>query len=293
MNQSASCVGELAERLLGSGTPGSVTRLFQRSAYVRSGEEFVLLLWGGPRSPTTINVEGDPVTGGIRADERCEVSRNGVSLGSVRIGVEGADVFRSALVHRREVALPRREALKRGVGVLRSLYDGSPSGPKLFEDDALGTFAEDVLVPLASGRRSSAHSPASYLPLVGRGGGFTPAGDDFLGGFVATFNFVARCRGSKQIRMTRADLRGRTVPESANLLYDSARGYVDEGVEALILKSLGGGAGFSDELFEVARRGHTSGMDISLGVLLCEAAIADADGRGSALDDCLDVLRSP
>jgi hypothetical protein len=290
MNQSASCVGDLAASLLARRKTGRVTRVFHRSAYVKSGDDFFLLLWGSLKSPLTINVVGSPATGSIHAHEMCKLSRTGVILDSGRVDVEGADIFRSTMLHRREVKLPGRQALKKGMALLRSLYDVSPPGPTLNTDRALRTFAEKALLGLASGASAELHSPASYLPLVGRGGGFTPAGDDFLGGLFATYNFVARCRGSKQIRIHRDLLYGKTVPESANLLFYAARGYVDEGMERLILRSLDGGLDFSDELIEVARRGHTSGIDMSLGVLLCESALADAEGRGGALKDCLNIL---
>ena len=292
MNQEASSVGELAARILSSGRRGTVTRVFQRSAYVRSGEDFLLLLWGDLRSPMTVNVEGNAATDGILAGERCKLSRNGIILDSGSIDTKGADLFRSTLLERRKVILPERRALRKGVAVLRSLYDASPSGPTLNKDGELKIFAENTLLPLAS-EGAEPRSPANYMPLVGRGGGFTPAGDDFLGGFFATFNFIARFRKSRQIRIPRALLRGRTVPESANVLFHSARGYVDEGMERLILRSLDGGRGFSDQLIEVVHRGHTSGLDMSLGVLLCEAALADADGHGEVLQDCLDILWRP
>ena len=293
MNQKASSVGDLATRLLSRGGSGRVTRVFQRSVYLRSGEEFILLLWGGLRSPMTINVQGSSASGVIRGEERGKLGRDGVALASGSIGVEGADVFRSALLDRREVILPGRYALRKSVAMLRSLYDASPSGPTLNNDGALRTFAEGVLLPFASGDSASVRSPASFLPLVGRGGGFTPAGDDFLSGLLATFNYVARCRKSKQIRIPRTLLRGRTIPESANVLFHSASGYVDEGMERLVLRSLDGGHGFTEELLEVARRGHTSGIDMSLGVLLCEAALADADGGGRALEDCFRIIWRP
>ena len=293
MNQKASSIGVLAAGLLLRGRPARVTRVFQRSAYVKSGDDFLLLLWGGLRSPMTINIEGRATTDTIRAEGRCRLSEDGVTLDSGRIDVEGADVFRSRLLDRRRVVLPGREALKKCVAVVRSLYDVSPSGPTLNKDTALRTFAESTLLPLASGEDARAYSPASYLPLVGRGGGFTPAGDDFVGGLVATFNFIARCRDEREIRIQRTFLRGRTVPESANVLFHSARGYVDEKMEGLVLRSLDGGPGFSGELMEVAHRGHTSGLDMSLGVLLCEAAVGDADSGGAVLKDCLEILWRP
>ena len=293
MNQKASSVGSLAASLLAGSKSGKVTRVFQRSVYVRSGEDFLLLLWGSLRSPMTINVEGSAATTTIRAEQRCRLRKDSVVLDNGRIDFGGADVFRSALLDRREVTLPGREALRKGVVVLRSFYDVSLSGPTLNRDSALRTFAENTLLPLASGESAGAYSPAIYLTLVGRGGGFTPAGDDFLGGLVGTFNFIARCRKSRQIRIPRSLLRGRTVPESANMLFHSARGHVDEGMERLVLKSLDGSSVFSGELVEVARRGHTSGVDMSLGVLLCEAALASAENGGGVLQDCLDILWRP
>jgi len=85
----------------------------------------------------------------------------------------------------------------------------------------------------------------------------------------------------------------RTIPESAAILGYALRGYVDEGMERLVLKTLAGGEGFSDELLGVACRGHTSGIDMALGVLLCEAAMADAKDRGGAFKRCLGVLWKP
>jgi len=293
MNQKASSVGELAARLLLSNKPGKVSRVFQRSAYVRSGEDFILLLWGDLRSPMTINVVGSVSASKIRAEEKCTMSEDGVMLDSVKIEVEGAQTYRTALLDRWEVILPERQALRKGVGLIKSLFDASSSGPTLNKDIALRGFVRSTLLPLSKGTHAPLFSPKNYLPLVGRGGGFTPAGDDFLGGLLATYNFVARCRKSRQIVVPRALLRGRTVPESANVLFHSSKGYVDEAMERLVLKSLMGSTGFSDELMELASRGHTSGMDMSLGVLLCEAAISDADGEGRALHECLDVLWRP
>jgi hypothetical protein len=88
-------------------------------------------------------------------------------------------------------------------------------------------------------------------------------------------------------------LLARTIPESAAILDYSARGYVDEDMGRLVLKTLDGSDRFFDELMAVAHRGHTSGIDMSLGVLLCEAALAQTGGERDALRRCLDELRNP
>ena len=294
MNQRASHIGDLAVKILAEGSEGKVTRVFQRSAYVRSGDDFVLLLWGGLRSPMTINIEQDP--GKDRAfavGERCALSRKGIRSGPKFIDVKGAAVHRSALLRGRRVSLPPASELAKGVAMLRSLYGVSKSSPLLPSDSALVTFAKRTLSPLSSGSFDAVYDPDSYLPLIGRGGGFTPAGDDFVGGFVAAFNYLARCRRSKMISLPKDMLFSRTIPESAAILSYALRGYVDEGLEILVIRTLAGDKGFSDELLGVARRGHTSGIDMSLGVILGETAMSDAENRGGALRRCLGVLWKP
>lgn len=290
MSQRASDVGELAVRVLRRRGEGRVTRLFQSSAYLRSGDDFVLLLWGRMRSPMTVNVRG----GGeadrhIGVGESCSFDPEGVRLGGASIETPGARVFRSSLRERRVVSFASADALVKGVAALKSLYDVSEGGPLLSADPALREFVERVVGPLAAGETKPMFGPESYLPLIGRGGGFTPAGDDFVGGFLAAYNYVARCRGSKQVSIPRGVLFAGTIPESAAILGYSARGYLDEGLEGLILKSLGR-KDFLDDLFSVARRGHTSGIDMSLGVLLAEAAISDSARGGGALKECLAAL---
>jgi hypothetical protein len=291
MSLQASSVGNLAARALSRHRTGGVTRVFQRAVYVRSGESFILLLWGGLRSPMTVNIEeSQSAEWIIRVGERCVLSEEAIKLGNVEIDLGKAELFRSALLVSRKVTLPEGPALSKGVAMLRSLYDVSSPGPVLASDPVLKSFIRETLFPLSSGGRGAVYSPAPYLRLIGRGGGFTPSGDDFVGGLVATFNYIARCKNWRQIPMPQSLVRRRTIPESAAILHNSARGSVDEGMERLILASTGESMRFYDELMGVARRGHTSGIDMSLGVMLCEAALAQAEGEHGALNRCLDAL---
>ena len=289
MNYRAATIGDLALGVLARETSGEITRLFERSAYVKVGGEFVLLLWGKLRSSITINIEGagGPAMG---VGERCTLAPGGLAFESCSFEVREAEVYRSALLQRRHTRLPSASSLASGISFLRGLYDASPSGPSLVADPELRRFVKTALTPLAAGDDVSIHAFNSYLGLIGRGGGFTPAGDDFVGGLVSTYNYLARCRDWKEISFHVRRLRPRTVPESAALVAYAAKGYVDEGVGSLILRTLGGSARFTDELLAVTRRGHTSGLDMSLGILLVEAALSDSEREGGALDGCLRAL---
>jgi len=293
MNQKASSIGSLAARVLSRRRIGEVTRVFQRSVYVRSGDDFVLLLWGEPRSPMAINIAGSGVGQRTRVGEQCILRPDCVVFDSGEVDVRGAQLFQSALLGRRRVVPPPGAALAKGVIMLRSLYEVSPSGPSLITDAALRSFVSEVLTPFTRGERGKFYAPESYLPLIGRGGGFTPAGDDFVGGLLTALNFVARCRRSRQVRIPRSLLHERTIPESAAILRYSAMGHVDEDMGRFVIKTLDGSARFYDELMAVARRGHTSGVDMSLGVLLGEAALTEAGGEVGSLKSCLDAVWRP
>lgn len=292
MIQKASYVGELAVRVLSHGGEGEVTRAFPSSAYVRAGQDFLLLLWGGLRSPMTLNILQDRGTRVLfRTGESCSLGATGVSSESATIAVKGAELYRGSLRSRRPVVLPAEKELAKGTTMLKSLYDVSPPAPRLVSDGVFRAFVARTLSPFAAGRSEVIYRLRNYLGLIGRGGGFTPAGDDFVSGFVGAFNYFALCRRSRRITIPRGSVMGRTVPESGAMVEYSSMGYLDEGLERLILKSSSrGGAGFFDELLAVASRGHTSGIDMSLGVLLCEAAVSDSETGGGALKGCLRVL---
>ncbi len=293
MNERAFCIGELASGIVADRKRGRVTRVFQKSAYLRSGNDFALLLWGGLRSPMTVNIEGE-TTGHppLRAGQECVFDQEGIQIGETSIEVRGAEVYRSSLTERREVSFAPSRDLVKGVSMLKSLYGVSAAGPSLLADKVFRTFVNRILGPLSAGEPRKAHRPESYLPLVGRGEGFTPAGDDFVGGFLASYNCIARWRLSAQISIPRALLFSRTIPESAAIIGYSSEGHVDEAMESLILKTLGGRR-FFDELLAVARRGHTSGIDMSLGVLFCEAAVSDSIGGRGSLKECTETFWNP
>ncbi len=290
MNERAFCAGELAFRIVAGRKRGRVTRVFQKSAYLRSGNDFALLLWGGLKSPMTVNIEGEAAGHRpLRAGQECIFDQEGIQVGETSIELHGAEVYRSSLTERRGVSFATSRDLVKGVSMLKSLYNVSAAGSSLPTDKAFRTFVSRVLEPLSAGESRMTHRPESYLPLVGRGEGFTPAGDDFVGGFLASYNCIARWRRSAQIFIPRAMLFSRTIPESAAIIGYSSRGHVDEAMENLILKTLGGKR-FFDELLVVARRGHTSGIDMSLGVLLCEAAVSDSTRGGGSLKACTETF---
>jgi hypothetical protein len=105
-----------------------------------------------------------------------------------------------------------------------------------------------------------------FLGLCGRGPGFTPAGDDFVGGFLAILNWI---RISLKIGcpiVPGPEYRKLTTWTSFKLMECNARGLVDIEVQDLINSIARGDVlQYIDSIRLIAKRGHTSGIDFATG----------------------------
>ena len=288
----ATSVGELVRSLGESGARGSVGRLFRSSAYLESKEGLVLLLRGELRSPMTVNLPPGPeFTRSLSAQQQFRLGRDRLVIGELEILLGSAKTFTSSLMKGQPAEPISGTELVKGAVALKLLYSASESALGLVRGEGFRTFADSVLRPLARGEENQLYRLDSYAGLIGGGTGFTPAGDDLVGGFTAAFNHYASVTGREPISLPLSELRKRTVRESATLVDYAQRGYVDEGMERLILSGLGGRpAQFRASLAELASRGHTSGLDMSLGVLLLVASVNDLIGREKALESSLRAI---
>lgn len=293
MIQEATFVGELVRALADRGTQGRVSRAFHSSAYIKVKDGVVLLLRGGLRSPMTVNIGGrGDLRKVVAVGDRFEI--NGQSLSSRRllVGLGHARTHRSRLAGS-EAADPMTETdIVKAATALRQLYSVSNAGLSLVEGKALEKFVSNVLLPFTGGDPRGVYAAGNYRELLGSGTGFTPAGDDLIAGFVASFNLVAKAIGADKITLPVGDLAVKTVPESAAIMDYAQRGYVDEGLESLILAAFRNEPEeFRGHIFDLAKRGHTSGLDMSLGVLLAVASVGDHERGGHALESSFDTLR--
>lgn len=288
----ATDVGELVASLLSRQSEGKVSRVFRNSAYIVAGNELVLLLRGDLRSPMNVNLSAsEDLEKLLSVEENCSLVGGEMTFERVTVRTVGAKVYRSGLGAASSVSPVAGSVLAKGIRMLRLLYTAARSEWDIFSDKSFRQFVDSVLSPVAQGEMAEAYRFRNYLPLIGIGGGFTPAGDDFVGGFAATFNHAARMEGSPEILLSRRELAKRTVPESAALIHYAQRGYVDEELEHLIHSAFGGRRGrFFQDLLQVAKRGHTSGIDMSTGVLLSAAAIRDSSRKEGALEKCLEAV---
>lgn len=291
---SATDVGELVVSLLSRRTEGKVLRVFRNSAYISASDELVLLLRGKLRSPINVNVSAREDLGALLSvGEGCSLSGEEIAFDRLLVRTEGAKVYRSGIGSASTHSPLSSAVLAKGIGTLRLLYGAADSDFDIFSGKPFRVFADAVLFPLARNDAAEAHRIQNYLPLIGLGGGFTPAGDDFVGGFAAAYNHIARMAGDSEVLFTKRELDGRTVTESAALILYAQRGYVDEEFGHLIISVFGGRRGqFFRDLLQVAKRGHTSGIDMSMGVLLAAAALRERGKGDGTLEKCMKLVRA-
>jgi Protein of unknown function (DUF2877) len=114
--------------------------------------------------------------------------------------------------------------------------------------------------------------------LVGLGPGFTPSGDDLLGGLMLALTAAGRVTLRDALwHALGPELDDLTVPASAMHLSAAADGMASESVHHLLNTVLLDGPDLGARLDAVARIGHTSGWDSLAGLVLgLEAAAASS-----------------
>jgi Protein of unknown function (DUF2877) len=105
-----------------------------------------------------------------------------------------------------------------------------------------------------------------FLGLCGRGPGFTPAGDDFVGGFLAIINWIRISLKIGSRIVPGPEYRKLTTWTSFKLMECNANGLVDIEVQDLINSIAKGNVlQYIDSVRLIAKRGHTSGIDFVTG----------------------------
>lgn len=274
-------IGEKALRVSTGGSRGRVTRVFREAAYIWFGSEMIVAARGGPRSQFSVNLEtSQPICDLVAPGDECVVKRQRAEIGSLDVRVEGAELYRGG-PRSFDIDLPADRCLLRSASTLRMLYDVSESSQMFLGSGEFSRFLTWLLREADEG--GNTFELERYAGLIGLGPGFTPAGDDFLGGFLATFNQAPGSFGLMPVKVPFDFASARTHRESAALMNYSQEGILDESVERQLTFLLSGREEcYFQELLAMAPRGHTSGLDTSLGILFCAAFLAERE-RGSGI----------
>jgi hypothetical protein len=140
--------------------------------------------------------------------------------------------------------------------------------PRAMTHSGIVEFVSDGAMPLRHPGTEGRFRNAA-LKIVGLGSGFTPSGDDMLGGFLATYNSFAKTTEREPILFDSGLLEEKTSWISVKLLNYMQRLILDEQLHRVIESATS-----EDQdalviaLETLLPRGHTSGIDIAVGAIL-------------------------
>jgi len=277
----AETVGVLAERLLRRKKTGRVRLLLSNTAYIDVNGRPVILTRSRERSPLTINLEPlqtEPLHGLIKYDTPAILEGETLQVGELSVSLTAAESYYTRLPGNCRISVMSKDLVKSAF--LLSCFYQVEAGRRLVLAEApqLAEFIKGVVIPYVDSRCSAIVDFRCYFSLLGLGEGFTPSGDDFLSGFLATLNTYSRF----SVTLPVEEILGRTSWASGMLLYYFHRGFYGEGLSRL-LRSLAGEGSLFDALLYMVRLGHTSGIDTSLGVVIAAAMLVEERERDHTL----------
>jgi hypothetical protein len=281
----AKCIGSLALKALStqdSVVDGQVVNTFSNSFYLKTGNGELIFFTNRPlRSPITVNLDATyDLEHLVKPLE--PLSARGKEI---RIGADTIIELCTASLYEGRVA----PASKLGSGFTRigtslrlasfvlEIIDTSQSvlDPHALAHSGVVEFVSDGVIPLRREGTERRFRDAA-LKIVGLGSGFTPSGDDTLGGFLVTYNSFAKPIQHPPILLDSKLFEERTSWISAKLLDYMQQPLLDEQLQGLIDSATKGDQdALVIALETLLPRGHASGIDIAVGAILALSLIRD------------------
>ena len=255
---------------------GTVTNIFPNSFYLKTMKGDVIFFTSNTtRSPITVNLATN--FSKIHPLEQFTSKAGHIDCADVLIHMKDAKIFHQQTINTQRLNSQLSHVLEIG-SFLLEIIDTSKSGldESTLTHERIANFIQSTILLL---RIRSAHDEfyERAPTLVGLGSGFTPSGDDFLGGFLATYNTFATSLKRPRIVLSFDLLETKTNWISAKLLDCMQLRILDEEVTGLISSlTCADENQFTLNLESLASRGHTSGIDIITGVIIALSIISDA-----------------
>jgi hypothetical protein len=274
-------VGASAKEWLSAGSAAStVIHVFPSSFYLKTaGGELVAVTRKGVRSPVALNLKegGQSFQDLLKVGSQARLDGARLSVGPLAFEVT-ADEFRNVDV----LALADRPRMRKfGMVVMAaSTMLQALNLSESFVDVEGKAFAQYSSFLRGTFSIEAPFSPEKFLEgateRLGLGGGFTPSFDDFAAGFLCIYNLGRRLLRRKPLLIEAGAAVGRTSWASARLLEYMQRGLMDEEVEGVASALFrGDGDSFLLSMEDVISRGHSSGLDMSVGMVLASAVVVD------------------
>ncbi|HEX9677480.1 DUF2877 domain-containing protein [Nitrososphaera sp.] len=302
------CIGGVHSALAQSrGKIGRAINVFDKTINIRTVEdELLVITLGSMRSPANLNLSEGPLRQAGFAylvresqDAVAKVDHTGakprivLQVGSIAISIDEPDVFQNSLQEPAAESLHTFAASSdRIFSVLAGGAGKERAGCLLNPDVTTMGLLPMFLDRLASGNTSNEQDllAEALMGLCGRGPGFTPAGDDFIAGYLAVSNWLSNSLKLGPHIIPGKEFSRLTTWTSFKLMEYSARGLIDDQAQ-LMINSVARGS-VDDYIIcigLIGKRGHTSGIDFATGATVALYTIADRVCGTRTLDHISDL----
>ena len=281
----ANCIGSLAARELASDDSriaGQVVNTFANSFYLKTVSSELVFVTNRPlQSPISINLDStsnwDQL---VKTMDTVQARPNEILVGSeVRIDLSATTYYEDESILSKGLS-PRFSEIEDAIRVVVFILRIIDTSQSVLDEHGLThkgvvRFLCDGVLPLLRSHAEERFREAAF-DIIGLGSGFTPSGDDALGGFLATYNSLAHTVRFPPILLDFASLQQKTSWISAKLLDYMQRQILDNQMRHVIDSAATGNGDSVVLAFEaILPRGHASGIDISVGTLLALSLIRD------------------
>jgi hypothetical protein len=275
-----------------------VISVFETTINVRTdNDELLVVTLGKVRSPINMNVlpilkekeagEGEERSGFrgiIDFGSEVKIEKNEMLIGDVIFWLSKSRIFCSALKR-----LPAANALFEFTSKCNEIFNilktharrGCLLAPDITTKGLLSKFVKELYSYRYGSTNifnatSAAMISGALLELIGRGPGYTPAGDDFVAGYLTVFNWISESLNFDSIMLPTNKFAPLTSWMSSKLIEYNNRGLCDEEVRAIISSIAAGDfKQYISYVAKISHRGHTSGIDIAIGMTVALYTIID------------------
>ena len=278
-------MGSLAANALPTGEAetlvGSIVSAFPNSFYVKTiKNELIFMTKRNLKSPITINLDSSATF------EQIVKPLQPVSVVAKEIHIGDTATIDISTIPHNNIPSPEnsfaqqfkltQETLNVSSTVLAIINTSqSVLDQNGFAHEGIKDFVRNGIIPLREPEKQERFVEAA-MKIVGLGSGFTPSGDDVIGGFLSTYNSFADNVNRGKIILDFDPVQQRTNWISAKLMDYMQHQVLDDHVQQLIRSAESGrGNEFVIALETLLPRGHTSGIDIAVGALLATCLISD------------------
>jgi len=316
-NFDCTCIGDLHSWLLheGSGTVGKTLNAFDTTINIRTAkDELLVITLGKLRSPMNLNVNpgnanvnlgfkqivGEDAKARILNENVGKRPRAALLVGDAVIMLSEHDKFRNhfSCLEPRAIQTFARNS-DRIFSALESQAHANRFGCLLEPDVTTRGLLDAFLVQLIKDKtvldyhEFKARISKELLELCGKGPGFTPAGDDFIAGYLTMFNWLCGSLKLGQAIIPGSEFSLQTTWTSFKLIEYSARNLLDEQVQEMINSVARNQIDDYVRSIElISKRGHTSGVDFVTGMTFAMYTITDRLHRTRVLENISRVLNS-